>query len=107
MKIVYYAPNSALPAAFTHVQAAWFRVWAQGQIADVFPGCDVLVSPAGMVDETCQLTAIEGGSIAKAAEAYNFCQKLLGRFCKQENISRHAAPVRQVWIGGFCKWEDN
>lgn len=99
MKIVFHAPDSALPSDFTADERTDFRRWALARMQRILIGSEVEVSSEPLMDPACLLVAVEGGSPSFCATVNEYCFKLLSRY-----RSTNKASGAEMWVGGFFKW---
>lgn len=107
MKIVFYAPDTALPSDFTPVQADAFRTWALMHLTDLAAptaGTLVEVSAEALIDQRSLLVVIEGGTPQTAAAVQTYCIGLVPRFRGRHDFAPVELNDPQSWIGGFCRW---
>lgn len=106
MKIVFYAPDTALPEKFTAAQCQAFRDWALTRLDHAFINAEATVSPESLIDSTSQMVVVEGGSPGQARAAYDMTSVLLGQFITIQGIQVKPPMVKRSWIGGLFKWEN-
>lgn len=104
MKIVFHAPDSALPQDFTRERADAFRAWALHRLQSILFGSEIVVTDEALIDPACMLVVVEGGTPTFVGTVNTFCMGLLPRFLNTNKVRRKAMPGQQVWIGGFCQW---
>lgn len=108
MKVIYHAPDSALPKEFSKAQCDAFRAWAHKRLDRVFLDAEVSVVPNEMEESTGQFSVfVEGGTPSIARTVFDVATILLGQFITIEVIEVQPPMVQQTWLGGFYEWTNS